>query len=97
VINRDWQDATVSTLSGDVDEYGQPTTSAVTRQIKIYKKIYTQTNVNDPRYAEVDEIALTTDKNVTTSDTISTDTDTYRILYIIPSTRYTSLLLRRKS
>ena len=104
MINRDWQDATVATLSGataSINEYGEPTfvldeqEQPATRTIQVYLKIYSQTNVTDPRYTEVDEIALTKDREVTTSDRLTVDGIVYAVRYVIPSPRFTTLLLRR--
>lgn len=102
MINRDWQEATVTTLSGalaNIDEYGQPTVinSESARTIQVYKKIYAQTNVADPRYVDCEEIALTKDKEVTTSDILTVDGTSYAVKYIIPSPKYSTLLLQRKT
>lgn len=98
MINRDWEDATVATLSGEtVNDYGEPILGETVRTIKVYKKIYTQTNVTDPRYTEVDEIALTEDREVTTSDRLTAGGITYAVRYVVPSPRYVTLLLRRQA
>lgn len=97
MINRDWEDATVITLSGEtVNDYGEPQPGELVRHIKVYKKIYTQTNVSDPRYTEVDEIALTQDREVTTSDRLTAGGVTYAVRYVVPSPRFVTLLLRRQ-
>lgn len=97
MINRDWQEATVTTLSGAVEyinEWGEPTVPpGQERTIQVYKKIYTQQNVNDPRYVDVDEIALTKDKDVTLSDVLAIAGKSYAVKYIVPSPRYNTLLL----
>ena len=104
MINRDMVTAVVTTLSGataNISAYGvpQPVTDqqgkVVTRDIQIYKKIYSQVNVEDPRYVDVDEIALTKDRDVTTKDRLTVDGVTYAVSYVIPSRRYYTLLLRR--
>jgi hypothetical protein len=104
MINREWQEATVTTLSGTlayIDEYGQPTavppSGGEPRIIKVYKKIYTQTNVSDPRYVDVDEIALTEAKDITPEDILTVDGQDYNVKYVVPSARYTQLLLHKKA
>ena len=64
---------------------------------QVYKKIYAQTNVADPRYVDCEEIALTKDKGVTTSDILTVDGTSYAVKYIIPSPKYSTLLLQRKT
>ena len=94
MINRDWQEATVATLSGDeVNAWGVPTTTGETRTIEVYMKIYSQVNVLDPRYVDVDQIALTRDTSVTTSDQLTVNGKLYGVKYTIPSPRYHTLLL----
>lgn len=98
MINREWQEATVTTLSGtDVNEWGEPTPTGTTRTISIFKKIYSQTNVSDPRYVDVDEIALTKDTEITTSDVITCGGKDYAVKYVVPSPRFTQVLLALKS
>lgn len=106
MINREWQTATVTTLSGavtDTDSYGQPTLVktadtppvVASRSIQIYKKTFSQMNIDAPSYLDIDEVALTKDRNVTTKDRLTVDGVDYRVKYVVNAPRFTQLLLAR--
>lgn len=104
MINREWQTATVATLSGataSINEYGEPTyvlneqEQPATRTIQVYKKTFSQMNIEAPSYLDIDEVALTKDRNVTTKDRLTVDGVTYRVKYVVNAPRFTQLLLAR--
>ena len=106
MINRDMQEATVTTLSGavaDTNAYGEPTLvmtsdtppAVASRSIQIYMKTFSQMNIDAPNYLDIDEVALTKDKAVTTADRLTVDGITYRVKYVTHSPRYTQLMLSR--
>ena len=79
-----------------VDEYGQKRQGTPTaRVVEMVCKIYSQTNVTDPRYVDVDVIGLTYDKEITDKNVIIINGDKYNIKYIIPSSRLTQVLMKR--
>ena len=94
MINREWQTATVRTLSG-TDAYGQPTPGVGGRTIEVYKKTFSQMNIEAPSYLDIDEVALTKDRNVTTKDRLTVDGVDYRVKYVVNAPRFTQLLLAR--
>ena len=58
-------------------------------------KIYSQTNVTDPRYVDVDLIGLTKDKDITDDNVIIVGDEKFNIKYIIPSSRLYQILMKR--
>lgn len=95
MINREWQEATVLEYSPGIDARGQRRkTPSAERIIEIVPKIYSQTNVSDPRYVDVEIIGLTKDKDITTENRIQIGGNLYDVLYLIPSGRLTQVLMR---
>lgn len=65
-------------------------------------KIYSQVNVTDPRYIDIDVIGLTTsrtisDKNevVINENEFNIPAGKYEIKYVIPSNRLTQVLMKK--
>ena len=58
-------------------------------------KIYSQTNVTDPRYVDVDLIGLTKDKDITDENVIVVGDEKFNVKYIIPSSRLYQILMKR--
>ena len=58
-------------------------------------KIYSQTNVTDPRYVDVDLIGLTKDKDITDENVIVVGDEKFNVKYIIPSSRLYQILMTR--
>ena len=96
MINREWQDVQVLTYSDDLDEYGQKRQGEPTvRVVEMVCKIYSQTNVEDPRYVDVDVIGLTKDKQITTDNVLIVGDEKFNVKYVIPSSRLYQILMQR--
>lgn len=96
MINREWKQVTVITFADELDEYGQKRQKgSSTRQVEMVTKIASQTDTADPRYVDVTDIGLTKDKNISVNNQVSYDGNTYNVLYIIPSSRYYQILMKR--
>jgi len=96
MINREWQDVQVLTYSDDLDEYGQKRQGTPTvRIVEMVCKIYSQSNVDDPRYVDVDVIGLTKDKDITDENVIIIGDEKFNIKYVIPSSRLYQILMQR--
>ena len=94
MINREWQLVDVLTYSEELDKYGQKRQGTpTTRNTYMVVKIYSQRNVDDVKYVDVDVIGLTKDKDITTENVIQIGSDKYNVKYIIPSGRYTQVLM----
>ena len=70
---------------------GEPTTKTV----DMFIKIYSQSNVADPRYLDVDLIALSKDYEISTSNVIKVENDKYNVKFILKTPRYLVLYLKR--
>ena len=96
MINREWQDVQVLTYSDELDEYGQKRQGTPTvRIVEMVCKIYSQSNVDDPRYVDVDVIGLTKDKDITDENVIIIGDEKFNIKYVIPSSRLYQILMQR--
>lgn len=92
-ITRELQSATIKTYGTTVDRYGQPVLSDVTRTADIAFKIYAQQNVQDPRYVDVEAVGLTKDTSIVPGEVITFAQGDFRVKYVIPSGRWTQLML----
>lgn len=104
VFNRELQEVEVLWFSKTKDSYGQYRQDAPTVQnIEMVCKIYSQSNVEDPRYVDIDVIGLTEERTITTENEIvikendfGIPTGTYIVKYVIPSSRLYQILMKRK-
>lgn len=97
MINRELQNVDVITYDNTLDDYGQLRQSEyTTRTIPMVCKIYSQTNTNDMRYVDVEMIGITKDKDITNENEIKIGDTNYQVLYVIPSSRYYQVLMRKK-
>lgn len=97
MITKEMRTVSVLSYATTKDEYGQTRQgTASTRPVEMAVWIYTQKNVADPRYVEVDKIGLTKDKEINTKDRIQFDNLIYDVLYVIPSGRYYQVLMKQR-
>ena len=93
-ITRELQSATIKTYGLTVDAYGQlEQGTPTTRAADIAFKIYSQMNVTDPRYVDVEAVGLTKDKSIVPGEVISFAQGDYRVKYVIPTGRWQELML----
>lgn len=93
---RDKQMVEVLTYSNERDSYGQKRQGEPTsRFVEMDVKIFSQINVSDVRYVDVDLIGLTYDNSLTDANQIKLDDKIYDIKYIIPSSRLNQILMKR--
>ena len=96
MINRELQPVEVLTYSG-VDSVGQRRQGEpTTRTVEMFFKVYSQSNVADPRYIDCDLIGLTKDFTITTSNVIKINEDKYSIKYILHSPRYLVVFMKKQ-
>lgn len=104
VLNRELQEVDVLWFSKVKDAYGQYRQDEPTVQkVEMVCKIYSQNNVADPRYIDIDVIGLTEEHTITTeNEVVINDNDfgiptgTYIVKYVIPSSRLYQILMKRK-
>ena len=93
-IQRELQSATIKAYGLTVDAYGQlEQGTPTTRTADIAFKIYSQMNVTDPRYVDVEAVGLTKDKSIVPGEVISFAQGDYRVKYVIPTGRWQELML----
>ncbi len=98
MINREKQSVSVITFTAGTDAYGQKRKNGVesSREVEMYIKVHNQTPVDDIRYTDVTDIGLTADKLITDKNQIIDAEGTkYQIMYVIPSSRYYQILMKR--
>lgn len=103
MINREWQNVKVLWYPNTVDEYGQKRQGEPTiENVKMVCKIYSQANVTDPRYIDIDVLGLVnhniiSDKNevIIEENAFNIPTGKYEIKYVIPTNRLTQVLMKR--
>ena len=95
VINRDWIVVKKLTYTNELDEYGQKRQNAPTESdLKVVWKLNNQMNVDNPKYVDIDVIALTKDE-VTDSNQVKKDNDKYDVKWVIPG-KYDQLFLKKE-
>ena len=96
MINRELRPVHLVSFPSGTDKYGQKIRQGETKQlIEMVVKIYSQTNVSDIRYNDVELIGLT---KATVNDSQQIwidDKNKYCVLYVIPSGRYTQILMKK--
>lgn len=93
-IQRELQSATVRGYTMNVDAYGQ-LEAGLPRSIELSVKLYSQQNVDDPRYVDVDLVGLTKDTSIVPGEVISLAQGDYRVKYVIPTGRWQEILLSK--
>lgn len=78
-----------------VDDYGVPMYATATRTADIAFKLYSQQNVQDPRYIDVEAIGLTKDTSIVPGEVVTLAQGDFRVKYVIPSARWIQLMLVR--
>jgi len=97
MINREMQTVQVLTYTNTKDAYGQKRQDTPsTRNVDMVVKLYSQNNVQDPRYVDVDKIGITKDRTINTTNQIQVGTEVYNVLFTIPSGKYLQVLMKRK-
>lgn len=95
MINREMKPVLLISFTSGTDKYGQKRNNGNTEEkIEMAVKVYSQTNVSDIRYNDVELIGLTKTA-VKDSQQIKIDDIVYQVLYVIPSGRYNQVLMKK--
>ena len=95
MINREYEEVEVLTYSG-VDSIGQRRMGEpTTKTVEMFYKTYSQTNVADPRYVDIDLIGLTKDFTINTSNVIKIENSKYSVKYTISTPRYLVVFMKK--
>ena len=76
-----------------VDSYGQLVPASSSRSAQVAFKLYSQQNVQDPRYVDVEAVGLTKDTSIVPGEVITFAQGDFRVKYVIPTSRWTELML----
>lgn len=98
MINREMQAVTILSFSSELDDYGQrrmgtPTETSADMVIKPY----TNVNVEDPRFEEVEIIGLTKSEVSTQNRIRLASGSVYDVLHVQPGERYTQVFMRARA
>lgn len=97
MINREYIPVSIITYKNGIDEYGQKKITVDNkRTADMVIKIYSQTNVTDPRYVDCDYIGITKDKDITDANDIEFNDIVCNVKYFIPTPKYTQVLMKKK-
>lgn len=95
MINREMKQVIVNVFSNTPDSYGQLHKSTPTgRYVDMMIKNKSIVNVNDPRFIDVTDIGLTKDREIKAGNEVVDNDKTYLVLYVIPSSRLTQVMLK---
>lgn len=97
VINREMALVVVKHFDDTTNAYGEIKKGAAAsqREVMMALKIYRQTNVQEAQFVDVTNIGLTYDTSITPGDLIEKDGNAYNVLFVIPSQRLTTLMLKK--
>lgn len=96
MINREMRPVSVVSFTAGTDAYGQKRQNgSTTKEVQMVVKVYHQTNVDDIRYNDVTDIGITKATDITDENEIIIDNNRYSVLYVIPSSRYYQILMKK--
>lgn len=97
MYNNEKQTVQVLTYTNELDDYGiSRTDTPTTRDIEMYVKVYSQTNVENPKYVDIELIGLTEDNDLSTDNQLVVGGHTYNIKFITPSRRLNQVFMVRE-
>jgi len=97
MINNEMKSVSLLTFDNSVDDYGQPRKGTSTSStIEMCVKEYSQQNVDNPKYVDVELLGLTK-AEVGLENMIQIDTVKYDVLHVTKSKRYNEVFLRKTS
>lgn len=95
MINNEMRTVTIKQFNETLNDYGEKVLSTDSTTAEMMVKQYSQTNVQDPRFVDVQYIGLTK-AAISINEVVSIDGTDYMVLYVIPSGRYTQVMLKER-
>lgn len=95
MINNEMRTVTIKHFMETLNDYGEKVLSTDSTTAEMMVKQYSQTNVQDPRFVDVEYIGLTK-AAISINEVVSIDGTDYMVLYVIPSGRYTQVMLKER-
>ena len=97
MIQREWQTVSIVEYKAGRDDYGFTRKEILSeRPVQMVVKIYSQVDVNNPKYVDIELVGITKNKSISTENEIRIENDLYVVKYIIPSSRYNQVLMVKK-
>lgn len=97
MINNELKKVQLLSYSSETDEYGQLRQSTPTSiYIDMVIKHFNKTNLEDMRYVDVDVLGLTKYDSITDKNEIKDGNDIYQVLYVLNTSRYNQIFMRKK-
>ena len=93
MINRELQTVTIKSFAETLNDYGEKTLSETTSSAEMMVKPYSQANVQDPRFVDVEYIGLTK-ASVSTENVVTFGGIDHMVLFVIPSMRYNEVFMK---
>lgn len=95
MLNNEMKTVQAVSFTEGLDDFGRKRQKGeTTKSIDMYIKVYTQTNVSDVRYLDAEYVGLTRN-DLSGVEQIIDGSETYNILHIVPSRRYTTVFLKK--
>lgn len=95
MINNEMRTVTIKHFTETLSDYGEKVLSTDSTTAEMMVKQYSQTNVQDPRFVDIEYIGLTK-AAISINEVVSIDGTDYMVLYVIPSGRYTQVMLKER-
>lgn len=97
MINNEMRTVSLLSYASTIDAYGQVRKGTSTStNIEMMVKTYSQSNVDNPKYVDVELVGLTK-ANVSVENRIVIDTIKYDVLFVTKAKRYNEVMLRKTS
>lgn len=95
MIQREWKTVAYRTFEEGLDEYGQKRQKTYfDTPIEVVLKQFSHRNVDNPNYSDIEFVCLIKNNSaITDANAIIVGSKQYNIKYLIPSGKYTQLLL----
>ena len=66
------------------------------RNVEMVCKVYSQMDVDNPKYNSIELLGITKDKDISTENEIKINNQIYVVKYVIPSGKYYQILMEKK-
>ena len=97
MLNREMVAVTLQSFSSELDNYGQKQISPAKDFIDMVIKPYSNANVEDPRFEDVEIIGLTKAEVSINNRIMLSSGETYEVLHVQPGERYNQVFMRRRA
>lgn len=93
MINRELQTVIIKQFAETLNDYGEKELSETTSTAEMMIKQSSRSNVEDPRFVDVEYIGLTK-ADISVNNVVEFDGIDHMVLYVIPSGKYTQVMMK---